>query len=81
MKRTVLPLFAGILVCAVGLCLVGCQPEQVAQAARNAANLVNPACYADGALTQAEYDDLPIWEKLLYEKNSCELYVERDLFD
>ena len=41
--------------------------------------LFNPDCFVDGALTQEEYDDLSVLERLLYTKNSCDLYVERDV--
>lgn len=50
----------------------------------NPLNLINPDCFASGALTQDEYDDLSAWEQLLYTKNSCDLYVKStigDLFD
>lgn len=43
--------------------------------------LLNPDCNVPGALTQTEYDELDWWDKLGYEKNSCDLYVERDLDD
>ncbi len=61
--------------------VVGCNTDNLSTTLNVAANLLNSDCYAQGALTEAQYDDLPFWEKLLYSKNSCGLYVKQDASD
>ncbi len=61
--------------------IVGCNTDNLATTLNIASNLLNSDCYAEGALTETQYDDLPFWEKLLYSKNSCGLYVKQDADD
>lgn len=67
-KRLVSMLLLAVLFAAV----TGCQTSDIT-------NLLNPDCLVAGALSEEEYDDLPFWEQVLYEKNSCGLYVKTDL--
>ena len=41
--------------------------------------LINPDCFVEGALGEGEYGDLPILEQALYVRNSCGLYVKRNI--
>ncbi len=65
----------------VVMSLCGCNTENLATTLNIASTLLNSDCYVEGALTEAQYDDLPFWEKLLYSKNSCGLYVKQDASD
>ena len=73
----VLQKIALIMLLVLGGLVIGCDTQTVG----SIANLFNSDCYVEGAITEAEFDDLPFWEKILYEKNSCDLYVKQDAGD
>ena len=77
MKKTVYTMMVVVLLVGLAGSLCGCELQQ----ASSLLQVFNPDCFVSGGLTESEYDDLSSWEKLLYEENSCGLYVKHDIVE
>ncbi len=71
MKHAICAVFIAVVLVAFVVTSAGCDSSLA-----GLPGLLNPDCFDADAITAEEYDDLPAWEKVFWDKNSCGLYEE-----